>query len=183
MRSGGVIQYLSSAYQTQNPITTIPEPTRIFRDVLLLQISFAKAHEGSFSLKKVSTKKLPNKQPKTTVKQATANTEILSSALNDDEKWLQRKAVATKSGCNEKWLRRKALQNGGAGESGYKAAAPLTISIISLVIAACRTRFICSESASIISPALVVAESIAVIRAACSAATLSRNAWKSCVVM
>ncbi len=58
----------------------------------------------------------------------------------------------------------------------YRAAAPLTISIISFVIAACRTRFIVSESASIMSPALLVAESIAVMRAACSAATLSRNA-------
>src|SRR6202041_477599 len=51
----------------------------------------------------------------------------------------------------------------------YRAAAPLTISIISLVIAACRTRFMVSESASIISEALLVAASMAVMRAACSA--------------
>src|ERR1035437_2906085 len=53
----------------------------------------------------------------------------------------------------------------------YAAAAPLTISMISLVMAAWRTRFMCSVSASIISEALLVAESIAVMRAACSAAT------------
>ena len=53
----------------------------------------------------------------------------------------------------------------------YSAAAPDTISIISLVIAAWRTRFMCSVSASIMSEALLVAESIAVMRAACSAAT------------
>jgi hypothetical protein len=51
------------------------------------------------------------------------------------------------------------------------AAAPLTISMISLVMAAWRTRFMCSVSASIISEALLVAASIAVMRAACSAAT------------
>jgi len=55
--------------------------------------------------------------------------------------------------------------------SSYCAAAPLTISMISLVMAAWRTRFICSVSASIMSDALLVAESIAVMRAACSAAT------------
>ena len=43
--------------------------------------------------------------------------------------------------------------------------------MISLVMAAWRTRFICSVSASIMSEALLVAESIAVMRAACSAAT------------
>src|ERR1019366_7257189 len=61
----------------------------------------------------------------------------------------------------------------------YAAAAPLTISMISLVMAAWRTRFICSVSASIISEALLVAESIAVMRAACSAATDSVMAWYS----
>src|SRR6185437_9538974 len=58
----------------------------------------------------------------------------------------------------------------------YRAAAPLTISIISLVIDACRTRFIVSVSESIMSEALLVAESIAVMRAACSAATDSSSA-------
>jgi hypothetical protein len=59
----------------------------------------------------------------------------------------------------------------------HSAAAPLTISMISLVMAAWRTRFIFSVSESIISEALFVAESIAVIRAACSAATDSVIAW------
>ncbi len=49
-------------------------------------------------------------------------------------------------------------------------AAPLTTSIISRVMAAWRTLFMCSVSASITSPAFRVADSIAVIRAACSAA-------------
>ena len=63
----------------------------------------------------------------------------------------------------------------------YNAAAPLTISIISLVIAAWRARFMVSVSESITSLALLVAESIAVMRAACSAATDSSIAWKSCM--
>jgi len=53
----------------------------------------------------------------------------------------------------------------------YCAAAPETISIISLVMAAWRTRFMYSVSESIMSEALLVAESMAVMRAACSAAT------------
>src|SRR5208282_3243981 len=57
----------------------------------------------------------------------------------------------------------------------YIAAAPLTISIISLVIFACRARFIASVSESIMSVALLVAASIAVMRAACSAATDSNS--------
>src|SRR5450755_864723 len=56
------------------------------------------------------------------------------------------------------------------------AAAPLTISIISLVIAAWRTRLRVNVSESITSLALLVAESIAVMRAACSAATDSNSA-------
>ena len=54
-------------------------------------------------------------------------------------------------------------------------AAPLTTSIISRVIAACRTLFMCSVKASITSEALLVADSIAVIRAACSAAEVSAS--------
>jgi len=50
------------------------------------------------------------------------------------------------------------------------AAAPLTISIISFVIFACRTRFIARVRESIMSLALLVADSMAVMRAACSAA-------------
>src|SRR3569832_683903 len=46
----------------------------------------------------------------------------------------------------------------------YSAAAPLTISMISLVIAAWRARFIVSVSDPIMSVALFVAESIAVMR-------------------
>jgi hypothetical protein len=52
-------------------------------------------------------------------------------------------------------------------------AAPLTTSMISRVMAAWRTLFMCSVSASITSAALLVADSIAVMRAACSAAELS----------
>ena len=51
------------------------------------------------------------------------------------------------------------------------AAAPLTTSMISLVMLACRTRFMYSVSLSIMSAAFDVAASIAVMRAACSAAT------------
>ena len=58
------------------------------------------------------------------------------------------------------------------------AAAPLTISIISFVIFAWRARFIISVSESIISLALLVAASMAVMRAACSAATDSSSARK-----
>jgi hypothetical protein len=54
-------------------------------------------------------------------------------------------------------------------------AAPLTTSMISRVIAAWRTLFMCSVSASITSEALLVAESIAVMRAACSAAEVSAS--------
>src|SRR6266851_1980966 len=58
---------------------------------------------------------------------------------------------------------------------------PLTISIISLVMAACRTLFMCSVRASITSPAFLVADSIAVMRAACSAAEDSSIARRICV--
>ena len=60
----------------------------------------------------------------------------------------------------------------------YCAAAPLTISIISFVILAWRARFMMSVRDSIMSLALLVAASIAVIRAACSAATDSISARK-----
>ena len=56
------------------------------------------------------------------------------------------------------------------------AAAPLTTSIISLVMLAWRTRFIYSVSFSIMSPAFEVAASMAVMRAACSAAADSSSA-------
>src|SRR4029077_16878288 len=59
--------------------------------------------------------------------------------------------------------------------------APLTISIISLVIAACRTLFMCSVNPSITSPAFFVAASIAVMRAACSAAHDSSMLRSTCV--
>src|SRR5580704_182152 len=58
-------------------------------------------------------------------------------------------------------------------------AAPLTISINSFVIPACRILFICNVSLSINSDALRVAESIAVIRAACSAAADSNKIRKT----
>src|SRR4029077_15285871 len=61
------------------------------------------------------------------------------------------------------------------------AAAPLTISIISLVIFAWRARFMASVSESIMSEALLVAESMAVMRAACSAASDSSMARNICV--
>jgi len=54
-------------------------------------------------------------------------------------------------------------------------AAPLTTSMISRVIAAWRTLFMCSVRASITSEALLVADSMAVMRAACSAAELSAS--------
>jgi hypothetical protein len=57
-----------------------------------------------------------------------------------------------------------------------RAAAPLTTSMISLVILAWRTRFMYSVSLSITSLALDVAASMAVMRAACSAAADSRKA-------
>ena len=50
--------------------------------------------------------------------------------------------------------------------------------MISFVIFACRARFMISVSESIMSVALLVAESIAVMRAACSAATDSSSARK-----
>ena len=56
------------------------------------------------------------------------------------------------------------------------AAAPLTTSMISLVMLAWRTRFMYSVSLSIMSPALEVAASMAVMRAACSAAADSSSA-------
>src|SRR5690348_12739464 len=59
--------------------------------------------------------------------------------------------------------------------------APLTISIISFVMAACRTLFMCSVSASMTSPAFFVADSMAVMRAAYSAAEDSSMARKTCV--
>src|SRR6185436_16063739 len=52
----------------------------------------------------------------------------------------------------------------------YCAAAPDTTSMISLVIAAWRTRFMLSVSESISSRAFLEAESIAVMRAPCSEA-------------
>ncbi len=54
-------------------------------------------------------------------------------------------------------------------------AAPLTTSMISRVIAAWRTLFMWSVRASITSEALLVADSIAVMRAACSAAEVSAS--------
>ena len=51
--------------------------------------------------------------------------------------------------------------------------------MISVVIEACRTRFIVRVKASISSPAFLVAASIAAIRAACSAAADSSKAWKT----
>src|SRR5262249_9146288 len=59
--------------------------------------------------------------------------------------------------------------------------APLTISIISFVMAAWRTLFTCNFSASITSPVFFVAASIAVMRAACSAADDSSMARRICV--
>ena len=50
----------------------------------------------------------------------------------------------------------------------FAASAPLEISVISCVIAACLARLYCNESVCSISFALVVAESIADIRACCS---------------
>ena len=65
----------------------------------------------------------------------------------------------------------------GAHISLYSAAAaPLTTSMISLVMLAWRTRFIYKVSLSIISAALEVAASMAVMRAACSAAADSSSA-------
>jgi len=80
------------------------------------------------------------------------------------------------SACPEQ-LRNAKLSNGPA-KRGHIAAAPLTISIISFVIFACRARFMASVSESIMSVALLVAESMAVMRAACSAATDSMSARK-----
>src|SRR5258706_80538 len=59
--------------------------------------------------------------------------------------------------------------------------APLTISMISFVIAACLTLFMCSVRPSITSPAFFVAASIAVMRAACSAAQDSSMLRNTCV--
>ena len=60
----------------------------------------------------------------------------------------------------------------GRGSVYPNAAAPLTISIISLVMLAWRTRFIFNVNESITSVALELAASMAVIRAACSAAAV-----------
>ena len=59
--------------------------------------------------------------------------------------------------------------------SDHNAEAPETISIISLVMAAWRTRFMFRVSEEIKSPAFFEAASIAVIRAPCSEATDSRR--------
>jgi len=67
------------------------------------------------------------------------------------------------------------------GAYPFNASAPLTISVSSVVIVACRARFICSVSRAIMSTELFVAESIAVIRAPCSPATDSRRMRKSIV--
>ena len=64
----------------------------------------------------------------------------------------------------------------------HDASAPLTTSMISLVMEACRTRFMFSVSESIISSAFLVAASMADIRAPNSAAADSYNArstWNS----
>lgn len=60
--------------------------------------------------------------------------------------------------------------------SHHNAAAPETISMISRVIAAWRTRFMFSVSEDIRSPALFVAASMAVMRAPCSEAIDSSSA-------
>ena len=57
------------------------------------------------------------------------------------------------------------------------ASAVETTSSSSLVMAACRARFICSVRALMRSEALLVADSMAVIRAPCSPALASRSAW------
>src|SRR6266478_5694252 len=63
----------------------------------------------------------------------------------------------------------------------FSASAPETISISSLVIDAWRARLYWSESRPIISLALLVAESIAVIRAPCSDASDSSSARQICI--
>src|SRR5438876_11414334 len=63
----------------------------------------------------------------------------------------------------------------------YSAAAPETISMISRVMAACRTRFIFKVNEEIRSPAFLEAASIAVMRAPCSEAIDSSKARKICV--
>jgi hypothetical protein len=60
----------------------------------------------------------------------------------------------------------------------HSASAPEMISISSLVIIAWRVRFIASVCLRIISPALRVALSIALMRAPCSDAAFSRSARK-----
>ncbi len=62
----------------------------------------------------------------------------------------------------------------------HNASAPETTSMISRVIAACLTLFMYNVSWSIISAELRVAASIAVMRAACSAAADSSSARKIC---
>ena len=66
---------------------------------------------------------------------------------------------------------------GADAPEDYNASAPETISISSLVMAAWRARLFCSVSRLIRSVALRVALSMAVIRAACSPASVSRKAW------
>src|SRR5437588_7583039 len=76
------------------------------------------------------------------------------------------------------WLLAKSQKQTAKSGFPYIAAAPLTISMISFVIFAWRARFMIRVNESIMSVALLVAESIAVIRAACSAATDSNSARK-----
>src|SRR5437763_5101586 len=73
------------------------------------------------------------------------------------------------------WHRNSVFKLYNLGARDYCAAAPLTISIISFVIFAWRTRFMASVNESTMSVALFVAASIAVMRAACSAATDSSS--------
>ena len=66
--------------------------------------------------------------------------------------------------------------------SNHSASAPEMISISSLVIMAWRVRLYCSVSLSITSPALRVAESMALILAPISPATFSSSARKICTL-
>src|ERR1022692_3164367 len=61
----------------------------------------------------------------------------------------------------------------------FSAAAPPMISLISLVICACRARLYCSDNALIISPAFSVAAFMATRRAICSLTAESRKHLKS----
>src|SRR5882672_9784025 len=73
------------------------------------------------------------------------------------------------------------LPNSVGATVAYRAEAPETISMISLVMAAWRMRFMFRVSEEIKSPAFFEAASIAVIRAPCSEATDSSRARKICV--